>query len=60
MFTLAFNSVSLSQYAYPKCRRELRFNLNSLFDQEERFLYGNDHFKALIRRIHNKHPHLIN
>jgi hypothetical protein len=46
--------------ALPKVRRTYKVNINHLFDQDELHLYENDHFNALIRRIHTKYHHLVN
>ena len=37
-----------------------RININNLLDQDEAFLYENEHFRGLVRRIHKLHPSLIN
>jgi hypothetical protein len=60
MIFAIFLSLSTRLYANPQCQKDYRVNINSLFDRENRFLYENQHFLALIRRIHNKYNHLIN
>ena len=57
---LIYNLASYSFYASPKVREQYRVNINKLFDLDEPFLYKNDHFKGLVRRINAKHNHLIN
>ena len=47
-------------YTTPKCQNEYRFNINELFDRDCHYLYGNDSFRALVRRVNNKYYHLIN
>ena len=37
-----------------------RVNINDLFDQDEDFLFENDHFKALVRKIRNDFEYLVN
>lgn len=34
-------------------------NINHLFDRDDEFLYQNRHFRGLVRRVHNKFPHLV-
>lgn len=46
--------------AEPKVEKEYHVNINDLFDSDEPFLWENPHFKALVRRIQNSKPHLIN
>ena len=38
----------------------LKVNLNDLFDQDEKFLYTNLHFKAMIKRMCDDHTKLVN
>ena len=40
--------------------RKYTVNINDLFDQDEPFLFNNDTFCGLIRRMHENHIHLIN
>lgn len=47
-------------YSEPKVRRDYRININNLFDQDEQFLYENDHFKCLLRRLITRHNNLVN
>lgn len=37
-----------------------RVNINDLLDQDEDFLFENEHFRALIRRIRNDFEYLVN
>lgn len=37
-----------------------RVNLNDLFDQDEDFLFENEHFRALIRKTMNSFEYLVN
>jgi len=37
-----------------------RVNINDLFDQDEDFLYENEHFRALVKKIKTDFDHLIN
>lgn len=37
-----------------------RVNINDLFDQDEDFLFENEHFKALIRKTKRDFEYLIN
>lgn len=37
-----------------------RVNINDLFDQDEDFLFENEHFKALIRKVKNDFEYLVN
>ena len=37
-----------------------KVNINDLFDQDEPFLFKSTAFKHLIKRMHDKHVHLIN
>ena len=37
-----------------------RVNINDLFDQDEEFLFENEHFKALIRKIRVDFEYLVN
>jgi hypothetical protein len=37
-----------------------RVNINDLFDQDEEFLFENEHFKALIRKVRNDFEYLVN
>jgi len=37
-----------------------RVNINDLFDQDEEFLYENEHFRALVRKIKMEFDHLVN
>ena len=37
-----------------------RVNINDLFDQDEDFLFENDHFKALIRKVRVDFEYLVN
>lgn len=60
LFGLLFNLFYLPLVATPMVRKTYKININQLFDQDESFLYKNNHFKALIRRIHKKQNHLIN
>lgn len=38
----------------------IKVSLNDLFDQDEKFLYSNLHFKGLIKRMADGHSKLIN
>lgn len=57
---LFFSYFARTKYATPLVREYYHVNINKLFDQDEPFLYENNHFKALVRRIHEKHSNLIN
>lgn len=57
---MLFYSLNYHLNAYPNTRRDYRININELFDKDEYFLYQNEHFKAIIRRLCNKHGHLVN
>lgn len=59
LFFIYYN-IRMSQVTIPHVRAHYKVNINHLFDHDEQFLYGNDHFKALIRRINTKYPYLIN
>jgi len=37
-----------------------RVNINDLFDQDEDFLFENEHFRALVRKIKNDFEYLVN
>ena len=37
-----------------------RVNLNDLFDQDEDFLFENEHFRALIRKTYREFEYLVN
>ena len=37
-----------------------RVNINDLFDQDEPFLFQSMSFRHLIKRMHDKHNHMIN
>ena len=39
---------------------DFRININHLFDRDERFLYENPYFKAVLRKVKNKHSELVN
>jgi len=47
-------------YANPTVRKTYRVNINHLLDHDVPFLYGNDYFKGLVRRINSRQNHLIN
>jgi hypothetical protein len=50
-----------SRYFPPKGLMDnYKVNINDLFDRDEAFLYENREFRGLVRRIHNKFPHLLN
>jgi len=58
--TLLYNLLTFSLYANPTVRQTYRVNINHLFDHDVPFLYTNDNFKCLIRRINSRQNHLIN
>lgn len=37
-----------------------RVNINDLFDQDDEFLFENEHFRALIRKTQNDFEYLVN
>ena len=37
-----------------------RVNINDLLDHDEDFLFENDHFRALIRKVKNDFDYLVN
>lgn len=37
-----------------------RVNINDLFDQDEEFLWENEHFRALVRKIKTEFEQLVN
>jgi hypothetical protein len=37
-----------------------RVNINDLFDQDEDFLFENEHFRAMIRKVKNDFEYLVN
>ena len=43
-----------------KMTKQIRVNINDLFDLDEQFLFQNEHFKRLIKRTYEKHGHLVN
>lgn len=55
-----YYQIRMNKVTIPHVRAHYKVNINHLFDQDQQFLYQNDHFKALIRRINTKYPHLIN
>ena len=40
--------------------QNVRVNVNDMFDQDEKFLYANSHFKAMIKKMCDNHATLIN
>lgn len=40
--------------------KNYRVNLNDLFDQDEDFLFENEHFRALIRKVKTDFEYLVN
>lgn len=56
----AYSFVSTYLYAIPKCRDRYLIDINSLFDQNEPYLYENQHFRALLRRVCNRQGQLVN
>ena len=39
---------------------QYRVNINDLFDQDEDFLYDNEHFRALVKKVKTDFDHLVN
>ena len=37
-----------------------RVNINDLFDQDEDFLFENEHFRAIVKKIKNDFEYLVN
>ena len=44
----------------PVFKENYKININNLFDRDYDFLYKNEHFRGLVRRVFRLYPDLIN
>lgn len=55
-----FSAVYYHLFVMKKLHESYKINIDNLLNRDEPYLYENEHFKGIVRRIHNLYPHLLN